>query len=293
MTHSNGFRFSRAAFAFLAALAALAPDALRAQPVQWTHLSSAYGDLPVPPSSNGQAGLRVIDLDRDGDTDYLITLWDASSIVWYRQVAGTFEPYIIEPLSYNLTHGERFADIDGDGDIDLIFGQMTLGNDIYWWENPYPDYHPSTRWTRRLVRDSGGNFYHDNIWGDFDGDGAEEFISWNQGDEQLLFFEIPGDPKTSGAWPATPIYTWSSAGGLTYRGIDAADMNLDGKIDMIGGGGWFEHTGGTGFVFHQIDPLMGTARQVVGQVIPGGRPEVVAVQELADGPVNLYEWTGS
>ena len=170
-----------AAFGFLAASAALSPSPAGADPVRWTHRSSATGDLSVPPPSNGQAGLRVLDVDRDGRNDYILTVWDASAIVWYRRMGSTYEKYAIEPRSISLTHGEKFADIDGDGDIDLIFGQWSLGNDIYWWENPHPNHSPETPWVRDLVRDEGGNFYRDNIWGDFDGDGIEEFAAWNQG----------------------------------------------------------------------------------------------------------------
>jgi hypothetical protein len=275
------------------AIALLCRATAHAQPqlVNWRHLSSATGELPVPPVNDGQSGMRVVDLDGDGQTDYLITLWKAQGIVWYRQTGGTFERYVIEPDNLMLSHGERFADIDRDGDIDLIFGQASTGNDIYWWENPYPAYSPSTRWVRRTVRNAGANMYHDNIWGDFDGDGVDEFVSWNQHAKQLLMFEVPANPRTSGQWPATPIYSWADRPEVEYRGIAATDVNLDGLLDFVGGGGWFEYTGGE-FIFHEVDPLMSSGRMVAGQIIPGGRPEFVAVQELADGPLRMYEWTG-
>jgi beta-lactam-binding protein with PASTA domain len=263
------------------------------EPVSWTHLSSATGDLPVPPNNSGQSGLRVVDLDQNGQSDYIITLWSAAeTVVWYRHIGDSFEKYVIDTETPNLSHGKKFKDIDGDGDIDLLFGDAFARNKIYWWENPYPDYEANTPWVRRIVRDSGENMYHDNIWGDFDGDGTDELIAWNQDGLQLLLFEIPADPKTSGPWPATPIFTWTGST-RKYRGAAAADINLDGKIDFVGGGGWFEHTGGTNFIFHPIDAAMSYSQITVGQLIPGGNPEVVCVLELVDGPLNMYEWTGS
>ena len=49
--------------------------------VNWTHLSSANGDLPVPPLSDGQSGIKVADYDLNGQNDYIMTLWDAAVTV--------------------------------------------------------------------------------------------------------------------------------------------------------------------------------------------------------------------
>ena len=257
--------------------------------VTWTRLSSTTGELPVPPVSEGQSGLRVVDLDKNGQNDYVITLWSAAeTVVWYRHLGDTFEKYFIDTETPNLSHGEKFKDIDGDGDIDLLFGDAGLGNNIYWWENPYPDYDPDTPWVRRIVRDTGGKFYHDNIWGDFDGDGADELIAWNQYGQQLLLFEIPADPNNSGPWPVTQIFSWTGATSK-YRGTNAVDIDLDGKIDFVGGGGWFEHTGGANFTFHPIDEAMEYSQIKAGQLIQGGSPEVVCVLERTAGPLNMYD----
>ena len=261
--------------------------------VNWSRISSATGELPVPPVSGGQSGLRVVDLDKNGQNDYVLTLWSApQTVVWYRHVGDRFDPYVIDTQTPNLSHGEGFKDIDGDGDIDLLFGDAAWSDKMYWWENPYPNYDPGAPWLRRMVRNGGGNFYHDNIWGDFDGDGQDELIAWNQYSQQLLFFEIPADPRNSGTWPVTPIFSWTGDP-LEYRGAEAVDINLDGKMDFVGGGGWFEHTGGTSFVRRPIDDAMAYSQIKAGQLIEGGRPEVVTVLELVDGPLNLYTWTGS
>jgi len=45
--------------------------------------------------------------------------------------------------------------------------------EVWWWENPYPDFDPEKSWNRYLVKnsDEGGKAHHDQIFGDFDGDG--------------------------------------------------------------------------------------------------------------------------
>jgi hypothetical protein len=170
------------AFCLWSWLAVLVSAEAQVQPVNWLQLSSAAGELPVPPVNQGQSGLRVVDLDRNGQNDYVLTLWYASeTVVWFRHLGDIFEKYVVDTLNSALSHGEKLKDIDGDGDIDLIFGDAASGKRIYWWENPYPNYAANTPWVRRIVRDTGGNFYHDNIWGDFDGDGEDEFLPWTRG----------------------------------------------------------------------------------------------------------------
>jgi hypothetical protein len=121
---------------------------------------------------------------------------------------------------------------------------------------------------------------------------VEEFVSWYQYGQQLLYFEVPANPKSAGAWPVSTIFSWSGVS-LKYRGTDAIDINLDGKIDFVGGCGWFEHLGGSSFAYRPIDESFAYSQIKAGQFIAGGRPEVVGVLELSHGPLNMYNWTGS
>ena len=54
----------------------------------WTHLSSANGDLPTPADSNGQPASLVLDVNKDGKDDFVIVGWRlAEDVVWYRRDA--------------------------------------------------------------------------------------------------------------------------------------------------------------------------------------------------------------
>ena len=88
-------------------------------------------------------------------------------------------------------------------------------------------------WKRRAIKNSGKNKHHDQIFGDFDGDGRAELVFWNQGAGNLYMAEIPARPKQAGPWPHAAIYSWQSR--PDCEGLAKADIDGDGKLDIIGG----------------------------------------------------------
>ncbi len=259
--------------------------------VFWTHLSSARGELPVPPSEMEPTACLAFDIDKDGDGDVIVAGRHAGpSVVWYRRGRAGWATYIVDPEFVSIEAGGASHDIDGDGDLDIVFGADAADNKIWWWENPYPDFDPKRPWKRRLIKNSGGRKHHDQSFGDFNGDGRAELVSWNQRDRALLLFKIPADPKSTEPWPATKIYAWEE--GEEHEGLAAADVNLDGKPDVIGGGRWFEHLGGTNFRAHLIDDAYRFSRAAAGDFIRGGRPEIVFGPGDNVLRLRLYEWKG-
>src|SRR5690606_4278349 len=89
----------------------------------WEHLSSVDGDLPVPNEGNQQTASLVMDVDKDGINDFIITeRTKAPSVVWYRRNDSGWDRYVIEHEALTIEAGSTFADIDGDGDTDIVFG---------------------------------------------------------------------------------------------------------------------------------------------------------------------------
>lgn len=275
----------------LAAIVLLASSSNAFSDVIWTQKSSIFGDLPVPNSGSQQTCCISLDVDNDGTDDFIIgERTQTPSLVWYKFNGQGWDRFIIDDTPLKIEAGGASADIDGDHDLDIVFGQDASGEFIWWWENPYPDF--SNPWKRRIIKQDGANKHHDQSIADYDGDGKLEFISWNQRGGQLLWFEIPENPKTEDAWKYQVIYSWN--GGKELEGVPShpVDVDLDGKLDIVGGGRWFKHKSGTEFSAQLIDDEMRFTQCAAGQLVEGGRPEIVFSPGDMDGYIKWYQWNG-
>jgi len=255
----------------------------------WRYYSTERGNIPQPNAGSQQTASLILDIDRDGTNDFVITeRTQAPSVVWYKYRGdGNWTRFVIDDTHLRIEAGGDYFDIDNDGDLDIVFGGDAVSNQIWWWENPYPKFKNDAPWKRYIIKNSGKNKHHDQIFGDFDGDGKMELISWNQGAEHLLLIEIPENPRVDREWEQKVIFKATGK----YEGLAAADIDLDGKLDIIGAGRWFKHEDGTKFKENVIDGSEGRefSRSAAGQIIAGDRPEVVIVPGDADGPLKWYQ----
>ncbi len=260
--------------------------------IQWEHLSSAKGELPVPGESTQQTAALVADLDGDGTSDFVLGFRQRPpALVWYRRVESGWKRIVIEQLFLTIEAGGAAADIDGDGDLDLVFGADAQGDQLWWWENPAPDFDENRSWTRRLIKEGGARQHHDQIFANLLGTGRPQLIFWNQRADTLYLARIPADPKgATSTWARVEIHRAGPArGGSPYvEGLSTADMDGDGRIDLLAGNGWLKSDEAGRIAF--------TALADYGGRIAAGRfdeaqatPQVVIAPGDGTGPLMLYQ----
>lgn len=275
-----------------------------AQPaINWVHISSKNGGIEAPNTGNEQTASVVADFDNDGINDFAISERTAApALVWYRRNKTGWDRLIVEAEALHIEAGMTSCDVDGDGDQDIIAAGDWMRNEVWWWENPLPNFDHA--WKRYVIRNSGANKSHDQLTGDFDGDGKTDLVFWAQGDHTLYFTRIPDNPKDSGPWKLIPVYTYSTDGQMEQRGespsfrgtnehegLAKIDIDADGIEDIIGGGLWFRYLGDDRFAANEVDASYPFSRCAAGQLIDGGRPEIVLVIGDGRGPLMLYEFT--
>ncbi|HOY57705.1 MAG TPA: VCBS repeat-containing protein, partial [Verrucomicrobiota bacterium] len=209
---------SRSAFVFLAAYAV---GVAAAADLQFRHHFIAR-TLPVSDTSVGDYGLTaLVDLDRDGDLDFVLGGRPArpSRLYWYEFQAADRWVRREVGTDYLSDVGLAALDVDRDGWPDLVCSGV-------WYRNPGQ----SGQAFERIVFDESAAGAHDVLIADVDGDGKSDVVL--MGDERtklnsLCWFSIPADPRQT--WLRHRIGP-PFHGAITPNG--AADMDGDGDLDV-------------------------------------------------------------
>jgi len=183
-------------------------------------------------------------------------------LCWYENPG--WERHDISQTELALGVGHALGDVNGNGREDVIVGQSIHRNNVFWFEQP-PN--PRREWAKHVVTDQFEK-YHDLAMADVDDDGDAELVGLSQRSEALFYYDIPEDPS-GGPWPDDNCTLLAK--GFQAEGLDVADVDGDGRTEILAGPN----------VFHQpATPGDGWRRQ---RVASGWERTRVAIADLTPG----------
>lgn len=259
----------------------------------WKHLSTEDGTIPMPWQSVEQTGALVADLNNDGLNDFVLTCRKkAPSAVWYQRTGKGWTEHIIDDSMLTVEAGGVAWDIDGDGDLDLVFGGDWQNNQVWWWENPYPNL--NGKWQRHIIKNDGSTQHHDQVMGHFRHDKSTQLVFWNQTDKRLYLADVPANPKQS-PWVYKSIFQADASDekhGSYVEGMTKGDVDGDGWEDIIAGNCWFKYDAASGS-FKAIHYAEAAGRVAAGKLKPGKTLQIVVSPGDGTGAAKWYECTGN
>jgi len=229
-------------------------DWMRSRLTKWAGLCGALsvcaglGAQPVPFTSqtidaNNSGDCKAIaDLDLDGKADPIL---GGSSLCWYESGASFSKRVIRSQVVYvEFTTDVQAADLDADGDFDIVIGDGAGPGNVLWFENPRlnaltgakGDPRIGAAWMLRVIGTHIGTV-HDLEVADLDNDGRLEVVASGHGCTQIW------KRGTGQSWTVKDISS------LAGDGVFLGDIDRDGYTDVATPRAWLRNPG---------DPINGT-----------------------------------
>jgi len=189
------------------------------------------------------------DIDGDGDQDIAIDHWSPKGnkgVTWVEHIDSP--PWLVEHVIGTIgdTHGRGLDDVNGDGRLDII-------TDRGWYENPvratedewifHPDYRMVVIDPPRMTGPAGPILALD-----INGDGLNDILAGTAHDYGLFWLQQSIDESGKRSFK----HHWIERDFSQFHAVALADLNEDGKADLVTGKRLFAHNGGDPGAFEPL-----------------------------------------
>jgi hypothetical protein len=220
--------------------------------------SGSFGSQQVISSSLDRAyDVSTADVDGDGDQDVLAAALTFSDdpLMWFENVngEGNFGPPNVVTNALANASAVMGADLDGDGDKDILAASTDDSEKVTWYENQIGEGSADS--------DGFGNgatitTNANEAWAidaaDLDGDGDQDVLSASNIDNKIAWYEnLNGD----GGFSTQKVITSDA---LSARAVYAADLDGDGDQDVLSASrsddkiAWYSNDGGGAFSTQRV-----------------------------------------
>ena len=213
------------------------------------------------------------DVDGDGDVDLLST---GGGFAWYENDGA--QNFAMRSVDGSGLSAVRAADIDRDGDTDIVVSQYNQSA-LLWYEN-----NGAESFTRRTIVSTSGLSIEDVAIGDIDRDGHIDIVAGFTTDtsSRIRWYRNNG----AGVFQEKSISTTSNR----VSSVDLFDLDGDADLDIVTANDWSS----AGTIFSYKNDGLGTFSQKVvfvtgfsSQEVNSGAKQVIPTDMDGDGDIDL------